>query len=561
MATSTRTETPAGPAADSHFERIFDLSPIPTWEQDYSQVLPILDRLRGSGTTDLLAFLDTRRDVLQELIDAVVVRNANRAAIDTYAWDPAEHGGRISLTSAGSLECFSHQLDTVWRGEGQLNYEYSRDRDHPGPSQCSLHWTALEEDGAPDYEHVIVAIASMRNRDIRNDQLQRKAKKLELLNDINRDIASQLDVDIVLRTIVDGVKRILNSKWVELLVLDEGLSEVVARHTIGVADGDTTSAAELHDGIGGWVLRNQQPTISADAPTDPRNTGTARARAGEAGIGALVIAPLTINGITRGTLATGMNDGDDVFAQPDLELLSLMAAHASFAVSNAMAVQQIEGEIAARDRLAAAVSHELRTPLTSVNGLSTVLSEQWDSMTDTERRDLVEVIARESADATEMVEDLLSSARADLGEMTVLSQPLDLAAQATMVLDSLGDRHGNEIKFSGGPVTVAGDPIRVRQVLRNLVTNAIRHGGNEIRVESETTDTHGLIHVIDNGPGVAPNIAASLFTDFPKGRQEMQASVGLGLSVSKSLAEAMGGTLQYERRGNLTHFWLRLPQV
>ena len=76
---------------------------------------------------------------------------------------------------------------------------------------------------------------------------------------------------VVLQTIVDGVLETLGASWGELLILNDALDEVVERNTAGL-DGKQTSAAELHAGIGGWVLKNEQPTSSPSAQTVPRNT-------------------------------------------------------------------------------------------------------------------------------------------------------------------------------------------------------------------------------------------------------------------------------------------------
>ena len=542
----------------AQFKRIIELSPVPTWEQDYTAVIGILDRLREEGVVDLTHHLAENNDVLHELVAAIRIRHANRAAIETYGYDPAEHEGRIRITSEGAEESFPHQLNAIWCGETEMTYSYFRRPANEGPNQVALHWTALVVNSRPDYKHVVVAIADVADRLTVNEQLQRRAERLELLQAVNRELASQLELDIVLQTIVDGVQRTLDAKWVELLILNDALDEVVERHTAGL-DGKRTGAAELHAGIGGWVLKTGQPTISPSAQVDPRNTGHALEVARRAGVGGLVIAPMTINGVTRGSLAAGTTQGDPVLTEADLELLTQMAAHASFAVSNALFVRQIEDEIAGRDRLAASVSHELRTPLTSITGLAQSLVTSWQTMSDAEHRALVGVIARESADAAALVEDLLVAARTELGEIKITSQPLDLTAQAAIVLGALEDRHEHRIALTAGSVAVAGDPVRVRQILRNLITNAIRYSNTEIRIETEFRDKWGLLHVIDDGEGVDPVIESALFTDFVRDTGNLPSSVGLGLAVSKSLAEAMGGTLEYERRDMQTDFCLRLP--
>jgi signal transduction histidine kinase len=104
------------------------------------------------------------------------------------------------------------------------------------------------------------------------------------------------------------------------------------------------------------------------------------------------------------------------------------------------------------------------------------------------------------------------------------------------------------------------DPVRVRQIVRNLLTNASRYGGPCVRVETRTADGLATLTVIDNGDGVADEMAGSLFEPYGHlGASQAENSVGLGLHVSRALARLMGGDLGYERVAGETHFRLELP--
>jgi signal transduction histidine kinase len=110
-------------------------------------------------------------------------------------------------------------------------------------------------------------------------------------------------------------------------------------------------------------------------------------------------------------------------------------------------------------------------------------------------------------------------------------------------------------------VAALGDPLRVRQILRNLLTNAGRYGGDEVSVEVGVAGTTAWLAVSDNGQGVPEKDAELIFDSYQRSDNAVQEpkSVGLGLSVSRKLARMMGGDITYSRRDDLTRFELTLP--
>lgn len=202
-----------------------------------------------------------------------------------------------------------------------------------------------------------------------------------------------------------------------------------------------------------------------------------------------------------------------------------------------------------KDHLVATVSHEVRNPLTGIVGLSTVLADGWDQIPEEEARGMVAMIAAEAQSLTEIVDDLLDVSRLRSGTIKLEAVPVEVAGVAR---DQVGDR----VDVAGEAVAVA-DPLRVGQIVRNLVLNAERYGRAPIEVHV-TEDVHEVtLDVTDHGPGVDDEVAEDLFTPFATSGRP--GSTGLGLAVSRQLARAMGGDLEYRRGEGMTVFRLTLP--
>jgi signal transduction histidine kinase len=217
----------------------------------------------------------------------------------------------------------------------------------------------------------------------------------------------------------------------------------------------------------------------------------------------------------------------------------------------------------AKTELLATVSHELRTPLAGVMGFAQLLQDEDADLTDEDRTEAIRSIAEQSFDLAALIDDLLIAARSELGELSVSSVRTNLRAQVAQVLENWDHRIGVTIELTGDASPVAADPSRVRQIVRNLLTNAVRYGGPHIRIAFTTNDGVASVEVRDDGAGIPTDAAESIFDAFvrvPTG-QPNPASVGLGLSVSRDLARLMGGDLLYRRDGGETVFELRLPQA
>jgi signal transduction histidine kinase len=169
------------------------------------------------------------------------------------------------------------------------------------------------------------------------------------------------------------------------------------------------------------------------------------------------------------------------------------------------------------------------------------------------------MIVDQSADLNRMVEDLLVSAQADAGRLSFDLRSIDPVTEIQSVVKELG-RLGTPIRVRAQPGQVIADGGRLRQLLRNLVSNAIRHGGPYVAVLGAADGNSYVIRVEDDGPGVPADIENRLFQRFVHegDRPLIVGSVGLGLAITRVLTEGMGGTIGYARRNSRTVFEVRL---
>jgi signal transduction histidine kinase len=214
----------------------------------------------------------------------------------------------------------------------------------------------------------------------------------------------------------------------------------------------------------------------------------------------------------------------------------------------------------AREEFVANASHELRTPLTSITGLALLLEEEPAVSTSDSLAELVGLIAAEAADLSRMVEDMLTTARLDVGALSFQFEDVWVSDVVADVVESMR-ASDVEMLVDCSPGNVRCDPARLRQIVRNLVSNACKYGGGTIWVRGEQDGRTYVLEVADQGPGVPPEIEARLFQRFVHRGQETatSSSVGLGLSIVRSLADGMGGTVTYRRQAGESCFSLRLP--
>ncbi|HDK45279.1 MAG TPA: HAMP domain-containing histidine kinase, partial [Actinobacteria bacterium] len=207
------------------------------------------------------------------------------------------------------------------------------------------------------------------------------------------------------------------------------------------------------------------------------------------------------------------------------------------------------------------VSHELRTPLTAVVGLAEELRSSWKVFSTEEISEFMGLLADQASDVANLVEDLLVAARAEIGKVAIAPRVVEIAQQIESVVAALDEPSQQRITVTARHTETWADPARLRQVIRNLVTNAVRYGGRHIEVSTAVEDGFVALRVSDDGPGISPGLEEEIFEPYARDHEpgSQPNSVGLGLTVSRHLARLMGGDLVYSS-GERSTFTLTLPE-
>jgi PAS domain S-box-containing protein len=230
------------------------------------------------------------------------------------------------------------------------------------------------------------------------------------------------------------------------------------------------------------------------------------------------------------------------------------------------AQERLAGLVEEKNKFVATVSHELRTPLAGVLGFAYELRDRADAFSQAEVSEFAQLITEGCDTISNLVEDLLTAARVETGQISLFPAEVDLqrevktvAAEAE-VTSHLGSK---TLAVDGDPTVAYADPHRVRQVVRNLLVNAGRHGGHSIAVKMghHPGGSTAFLQVTDDGAGVPSHILETLFEPYQHGGfdQGKKESVGLGLYISRNLARLMGGDLTYTHADNRTVFEMTLP--
>jgi signal transduction histidine kinase len=213
-----------------------------------------------------------------------------------------------------------------------------------------------------------------------------------------------------------------------------------------------------------------------------------------------------------------------------------------------MARESAERANHAKSQFVTALSHELRTPLQSITGFAESLSTL--ELSPHQRHKALQGITRASTHILSIVDDVLDLARVEAGAMPIQLEVIDareVVAGACDLLQPLAEERGIDLVQSGPPLPALVDRRRLRQIILNLVSNALRFSGptTSIRISTATRGAEALVTVEDEGPGISPELLDRLFVPFDRlgadaGRE---GGAGLGLVLARRLADAMGGSL------------------
>jgi PAS domain S-box-containing protein len=344
------------------------------------------------------------------------------------------------------------------------------------------------------------------------------------------------------------------------------------------------------DGHSPWSsdTRDAAPILVADLLTDDRMAGLRDVIAAE-GIRALAFIPLLDQGQLLGKFMTYYDTPHD-FSDDEVRLAVTIARHVAFGLRRVHAEatvrqlferergarqeadaarSQAERASQAKDEFLAMLSHELRNPLgVIVNAVSVM---QAGAAAPEQDRKALDMIGRQGQHLAHLIDDLLDVARISSGRIELARETVDLRDAVRLALEA--HRHqadGKDQQLEGEapaePLVVQGDPVRLQQVLGNLLNNATKYTppGGRITVLVERDGEHGLLRVRDNGAGIPGERLEEVFDLFVQANPTLartEGGLGIGLTLVKRVVELHGGTVKAFSAGpgRGAEFTVRLP--
>ena len=403
------------------------------------------------------------------------------------------------------------------------------------------------------------------------DQLGRRADILDGTHRAARALGSSLDLEQAFAAFIRELRGLIPFERTAILLLEDGHLRVFAAAGEGV---DTVFPPGSVIPVAGSVAEE----VVAEGQSVYREDMSERRYAEESefldlGLRSRVVAPMLTGAETIGAVSVVRRE-PGAFREGEIELLGLLGRLVGSAVQNIRAyeaerttVEELRRLSALRADFVSLVSHELRSPMASVIGSARTLEQRWRELTPEQRASFLALISHETSRLAELISDVLDTSRIDAGTFSYSFEDVDLGR---LVRDSAAAaEHGQDEVVVKAVVrdplpAVRGDGDRLRQVLINLIDNAVKYSapGDEVQVEAENVNGRVIIEVRDRGPGISPEHQRLIFEKFGRvnAREHAKPGTGLGLFIARSIAEAHGGVLEVRSApGRGATFRLSLP--
>ena len=396
----------------------------------------------------------------------------------------------------------------------------------------------------------------------RSAELARKVEQLEALNEVGDAVSSSLDVDQVLATIAMHAVKLSGTDGGSIMEYSDRdrcfLVRSVYQTEPTVVDRLRSIRIDSDTTLVGRAARERRPIAVPDLDTVELDPHLRILRDG--GWRSLVAVPMLREGRIVGALIVRSKETGD-FTQETLDLLETFASQSALALLNArlfreLEEQSVELELASRHKseFLASMSHELRTPLNAVLGFSEVLLERMFGDINERQEEYLRDIHGSGQHLLELLNEILDLSKVEAGRMELEYSTFDLRSLIELTASMLRERanaHNIDLRIEADDVgAVYADELRVKQILLNLITNAVKFTGEggSVVVRAERDGTDIRITVTDTGIGVPEADRERIFESFQQGGRgaAREEGTGLGLTLSRRLVELLGGRMWLE---------------
>ncbi|TCN41937.1 GAF domain-containing protein [Kribbella orskensis] len=421
----------------------------------------------------------------------------------------------------------------------------------------------------------------VRQLEARGAELARKVGELEALREVGEAVNSSLDVANVLSTIAKHAVRLSSTDGGSIMEYADDeccfLVRGVYRTEPSVVERLRATRIHLDETLVGRAAKLGRPMVLADlgaADLDPHLQVLY-----DAGWRSVAAVPMLREGQIVGALVVRRKQPGE-FSEESLDLLEMFADQSALALLNAQLYRKLEErsaelEVASRHKseFLASMSHELRTPLNAVLGFSEVLLEQMFGEVNERQEEYLRDIHGSGKHLLELLNEILDLSKVEAGRMELAYSTFELHALLDNTASMLRERaalHGIDVSVEVGPDvgTVYADELRLKQVVLNLMTNAVKftRDGGSVVVRASRTGSEIEITVTDSGIGVPLEDRERIFESFQQGGRgpSQEEGTGLGLTLSRRIVELLGGKMWLESEvgiGSTFGFSLRSREV
>jgi signal transduction histidine kinase len=378
------------------------------------------------------------------------------------------------------------------------------------------------------------------------------------LAEISRNLASTVDLSILLDRITRAAAHLCSSEAASILLYDENKQQLYFESATNLDQPLMRGlVVPVESSIAGWIVTHAEPIIIDDTQNDPRHFAQV-GKATNITTTSLLGIPLIAKDKVIGALEA-INKRDGKFTQEDQDILMDLGAQAAVAIENARLFQQSD--------LIAEMVHELRTPLSSLRTAAHLLLRK--DVSQEQQRKVVEIIDSETTRLIDMTTTFLDLARLESGRLPFISEPFDpreLLQDSVSVMQTKATENDLllDLEMPANLPTLRGDRDKLKQVVLNLISNAINYNkpSGSITVGAENDPGELIIYVRDTGQGIRQADLSHLFDKFYRSQTTEKAAqgTGLGLAISKKIVEAHNGRIEVQSEMGIgTTFFIHLP--
>jgi len=379
------------------------------------------------------------------------------------------------------------------------------------------------------------------------------------LIEIARDLASTLDLDVLLERIVQAAAEVSGSEAASILLFDDVTQQLYFQVATNLDEPTMRGLViPLEGSIAGWIVANRKPIRIVNAQEDPRLFANVDRVTGHSTKSLLGIPLITKNKIVG--VLEALNKEQGKFSDGDESMLLVLGAQAAVAIENARLFQQSD--------LISEFVHELRTPLASLSTATYLLLRP--EMSREQQEQIIRNIHSETLRLNSLASSFLDLARLESGRVQFHKTSFSVADMLYECKDVMNSKADEEklhidIETPDKMPALEADRDKIKQVVLNLLSNAIKYNRPEgsITLRGDFSATEVLVAVQDTGIGIPEDALPHLFQKFYRVREnEMKATgTGLGLSICKQIVQGHGGRMEVKSKiGVGTAFTVRLPR-